>query len=112
MNTRKFLVASGAVLLITAAVCPGTLLAFKLLGFSLPIGTGGNGYQRDFRLNNNFGDASANNNDQPDSQYPGVLGASMAFWKAGAVWDSDKAAKNFDFDWQSDLPTSAGSATE
>jgi hypothetical protein len=37
----------------------------------------------------------------------------MAFWKAGAVWDSNKGGgKNFDYDWQSDLPTGAGAGND
>ena len=38
--------------------------------------------QRDFRLFNNFQDASANNNVTPHPQFPGYVGADMAVWKA------------------------------
>jgi hypothetical protein len=109
MKNRRALAGAGAVALVAITAMPGTVFAFKLLGFSLPIGTSGNGYQRDFRCDNNFVDPSANNNNTPDPNYPGVLGASMAVWKAGEVWDSSKGGgKNFDYDWQSDLPTGIG----
>src|SRR5262249_14218141 len=109
MNTRKVLIVAGAALVIGMTALPGSLFAYKLLGFKLPIGTSAPGYQRDFRIFNNFADSSANNNQTPDPNYPGALGAAMAFWKAGEVWDSNKGGgKNFDYDWQSDKPTGAG----
>ena len=51
-------------------------------------GTGLNPTQRDFRVYNNFSDASANDNQTPDANFPGALGAVMAFWKACAEWGS------------------------
>ncbi|MFO0980474.1 MAG: hypothetical protein U1E76_01810 [Planctomycetota bacterium] len=113
MKTRKVTSAAAGLAILALVVIPGPLFAYKLLGFSLSIGTGGTGYQRDFRLWNNFADPSANNNGTPDSNYPGTLGASMSFWKAGDVWNSNKGGgKNFDFDWETDLPTSTGSSTD
>ena len=44
--------------------------------------------QRDFRVFNNFSDSGANNNQTPDSNFPGYFGATMALWKGGAEWGS------------------------
>jgi hypothetical protein len=55
---------------------------FNLLGGSL--GTG----QRDFRVFNNFTDATANDNTTPDTQFPDHQGAVMALWKACVEWGS------------------------
>ena len=43
---------------------------------------------RDFRIFNNFTDASANNNTTPDQNFPGYDGAEMAIWKASIEWGS------------------------
>ena len=56
---------------------------FSTLGHSLSVN------QRDFRVNNNFSDASANNNTVPHVNYPGALGATMAIWKGHTEWHSD-----------------------
>ena len=56
---------------------------FALLGHSLSVN------QRAFRVNNNFSDASANNNVIPHVNYPGATGATMAIWKGHAEWQSD-----------------------
>jgi hypothetical protein len=61
---------------------PSRTEAWALLGFQL--GTG----QRDFRIFNNFTDASANNNNTPDANFPGHQGAVMAIWKACIEWNS------------------------
>jgi hypothetical protein len=52
------------------------------------IGSGLNTTQRDFRIYNNFTDASANNNVTPNANFPGALGAPMAIWKACVEWGS------------------------
>lgn len=44
--------------------------------------------QRDFRVFNNFSDASDNNNQTPDDQFPGYQGAVMAIWKGVVEWGS------------------------
>ena len=44
--------------------------------------------QRDFRVFNNFTDATANNNTTADDNWPGFDGAEMAIWKACAEWAS------------------------
>lgn len=56
--------------------------AYSTLGHSL--GTS----QRDFRVFNNFTDASANNNNTPDGLFPGTGGAVMAIWKGMVEWAS------------------------
>ena len=52
------------------------------LGFSIGLG------QRDFRVFNNFTDATANNNQTPDVNFPGYQGADMSIWKACIEWAS------------------------
>ena len=42
--------------------------------------------QRDFRVYDNFADATANDNQTPDEQFPGAQGAAMAIWKACVEW--------------------------
>src|SRR5690349_10817071 len=44
--------------------------------------------ERDFRVFNNFTDATANNNTVPHANYPGATGAPMALWKGAAEWNS------------------------
>ncbi len=56
--------------------------AYKLMGGSLSLG------YRDFRIYNNFGDYSANDNKTPHRNYPGAIGAVMAGWKAAMEWGS------------------------
>ncbi len=59
-------------------------------------------YQRDVRIHNNFVDPQANNNNVPQDDYPGALGAELAVWRSAVAWGSSTstASKNFDFDWQ------------
>ena len=94
-----------------AALCaPGITLAFVLLSppVSLGIGTTGTGYQRDVRVFDSWTDPTANDNQTPDPQYPGALGAYMAVWKGAQAWSSDTfdaqvgstINQNFDMDWQ------------
>lgn len=44
--------------------------------------------QRDFRIFNNFTDPQANDNQVPDPNFPGALGAELAIWKGIAEWGS------------------------
>jgi len=67
---------------------PTQTAAFTLIGGSL--GTG----QRDFRVFNNFTDATANNNVTPHVNFPGALGAVMAIWKGEVEWASGPYAGN------------------
>lgn len=52
------------------------------------IGTGLGTTQRDFRIYNNFTDATANDNLTPDASFPGAQGTPMAIWKACVEWGS------------------------
>src|SRR5262245_55441232 len=113
MKASRLLSLAGALGLASLVAAPGLLRAYITLGFSLPIGTSGNGYQRDFRLYNNFQDSSANDNTRPDSNFAGAVGAALAIWKAGDVWCSDSSGdRNFDFDWQSGLAPGPGNLNE
>ena len=82
--------------------------AFTTTGGSLSLSD--TNYQRDFRFWNNAGDASANSNTTPDSNYPGALGATQAVWKAARAWGSHPggAGKNFEFDFQGEVSSSGG----
>lgn len=44
--------------------------------------------QRDFRIRNNFLDASANNNNTEEAFWPGYTGVFLAVWKGHAEWNS------------------------
>ena len=95
---------------------PGS--AFTLLGHSLGPG------QRDFRIFNNFADASANSNQVPDPNFPGAQGAVLAIWKAGVEWgsrlhadgegdlhqpgDLGSGGANFDFSYQGESTATGG----
>jgi hypothetical protein len=54
--------------------------------------------QRDVRVFNNFSDASANDNVTPHPDFPGVLGATQALWKAHLEWSSGPFAGTGDQD--------------
>jgi hypothetical protein len=56
--------------------------AFTTLGGNLNLA------QRDFRVYNNFTGASDNNNQVPDTSFPGYQGAMMAIWKGSVEWGS------------------------
>lgn len=77
-----------ALIIPALALAAGTFLipsdseGFTLLGHNLSLS------QRDFRVFNNFTDTAANNNQVPDSQYPGYQGATMALWKGAVEWGS------------------------
>ena len=78
----------GAGLGVAALSAPVETAAFNLLGGSLGQG------QRDFRVDNNFSDATANNNTTPHVNFPGALGAVMAIWKGHVEWSSEPYAGN------------------
>jgi hypothetical protein len=79
-------IALGAVALF---ILPEQSEGYSLLGGSL--GTG----QRDVRIYNNFSDASDNNNQTPNADFPGYFGAEMALWKACQEWTSEQYGANF-----------------
>ncbi len=84
--------------------------AYAFLGGSLALD------QRDVRVFDNFSDPEANANTQPDPDYPGALGATLAIWKAAVEWGSrahgtglgdplnpdglGSGGADFDFSWQ------------
>ena len=75
--------AGSAILLVAASMSLGVdALSYATLGHSLPLS------QRDARIFNNFDDQVANNNQTPDLNWPGYVGAELAFWKAVAEWGS------------------------
>ena len=61
----------------------GMLLSYDLIGFDLDLG------QRDFRIWNNFSDASANDNTTPDIDFGGLDGAELALSKGAMEWGSE-----------------------
>jgi len=71
-----------ALALATLVLLPARSEAFSTLGSFLVLGA------RDFRVFNNFSDASANNNTTPDPNFPGYTGAELAIWKACVEWAS------------------------
>lgn len=80
---RIFRLAPPALALLGAVVLfPAHGRSFTLLGGFLDLG------QRDFRIFNNFTDPTANNNQVPDPDFPGALGAELAIWKGVAEWAS------------------------
>ena len=98
MPTRdpRRLVAASALLATTSAVAslsaPVATGAFTLTGDLLDLG------QRDVRVLNNFSDPSANDNTTPHPDFPGVLGATQALWKALLEWSSGPFAGTGDQD--------------
>ncbi|MEQ8764046.1 MAG: IPT/TIG domain-containing protein [Planctomycetota bacterium] len=101
-NSGKILGVLVAATLAALIAGPGLVQAYNLLGGSLGVSTSNNGYQRDFRVFNNFEDGTANDNTVYDASFPDGYGAVQAIWKAGFAWASSNpnAAKNFDFDFQ------------
>jgi len=84
--------AAAALLLAAAGVTwlsrPSLAAAFTTTGDALGLD------QRDFRVFNNFGDFSANDNTIPHPNFPGHTGAVMAIWKAHAEWGSEPRGGN------------------
>ena len=83
MKLSALLLPASAGLAAALLLVPGTGDAFNLLGGSLDLG------QRDFRVHNNFTDASANDNQTADTQFPGATGAVRAIWAAVSEWGSE-----------------------
>ncbi len=79
------LVAGGAVASLSA---PVDTAAYTTIGGNLSLS------QRDFRVFNNFTDATANNNTTPHVNFPGQTGAVMAIWKGHTEWASEPRAGN------------------
>ena len=68
--------------LVASLSTPVDTSGWSLIGGSLGVG------QRDFRVFNNFTDASANNNTTPDPDFPSATGATQAIWKGHIEWAS------------------------
>ena len=69
--------------LVATLTTPADTSGYSLIGGSLGLG------QRDFRVYNNFVDAASNNNVTPHYNFPGTLGATMAFAKGVHEWGSE-----------------------
>jgi hypothetical protein len=112
MKTNTILLSAAALGAALVFALPSVGTGFSTLGGNLGIATNGNGYQRDFRVWNNAGDATANNNAAANSSFPGTLGAVMAAWKGAAAWNSNdpNAARNFDMDFQGTATSNGGSS--
>ena len=84
MKIQHFLLPTLAVGAAAALLLPARTEAWSTIGGSLSTSPN----QRDFRVFNNFSDASANDNQVPDANFPGHQGAVMAIWKASVEWGS------------------------
>src|SRR5262249_9745083 len=90
-TTKRLLACTGLGLALTAPSAlsmPTTTAAFTTIGGSLGLS------QRDFRVWNNFTDATANDNTVPQANFPGQTGAVMAIWKGEDEWASGPIAGN------------------
>ena len=106
MKTRKILALAGGSAAAIVFSLPVQTTAFTTIGGTLS--TSSTNYQRDLRVNNNTADAAANNNQTPDPNFPGALGATLAVWKGGHNWNSDVVGQNFDFDFQGETNSTNG----
>jgi hypothetical protein len=79
---------SAALGLVASLALPVSTAAFTTIGGNLSTA------QRDFRVFNNFTDATANNNTTPHANFPGHTGAVMAIWKGHVEWASGPYAGN------------------
>jgi len=105
VGSRRSFALVSLVLLTGLVAAPGLILGYTTISGSLGLSTGGNGYQRDFRVFDNFLDPAANNNDVPDFSFPGALGAPQAIVAAwaglgGALAVSDLTPAETRGDWQ------------
>ncbi len=109
-TTKRAILCGGAIAAALVFATPSLLVGYTLLGGNLGLTLSGNGYQRDVRVYSNFQDPAANNNNSPDANFPGALGAALAIWRGATAWNSNNplAAKNFDFDWQGTVTTIGG----
>jgi hypothetical protein len=77
------LAVAGTVLACAVALMPRAATGYALVGGALGLD------QRDVRVFDNFGDATANDNTTPDARFPGYAGAELAIWKATVEWGSE-----------------------
>lgn len=90
-HAQHILAGSGlalAALAVALFSLPTTTAAYSLIGGSLGLS------QRDFRVYNNFTDATANNNTVTHVNFPGATGATLAIWKGQVEWGSGPYAGN------------------
>jgi hypothetical protein len=91
IQKKSIFAASGLAVAVTMAIAlslPTSAAGWALIGGSLGLS------QRDVRVDNNFTDASANNNNTPHVNFPGATGAVMAIWKGAVEWGSVPWAGN------------------
>jgi hypothetical protein len=69
--------------LISLFLVNSSMLAYTLIGHNLDLD------QRDFRIWNNFSDATANDNTTADPDFGGHIGASLALMKGCVEWGSE-----------------------
>ena len=83
MKISYLLAPAGVLGLAALVVLPSRqVAAFTTIGGSLPLD------QRHFRIFNNFSDAATNNNQTPEPDIPGSLGAVLCLRKAAYEWNS------------------------
>ncbi len=83
MKIPRLLPPAAASLAALHLVVPPSAWAWVATGWTLDV------TQRDVRVFNNFSDPEANDNQVPDANFPGRLGAEMAIWKATVEWGSE-----------------------
>ena len=83
MQIKNFILPSAALGAAALILLPSEeAVGFSKIGGSLSLN------QRDFRVFDNFADASANNNTNANANWPGWLGVELAVWKGAADWNS------------------------
>ncbi len=84
-STWRLALAAGALAAAVWALAPPRAAeGFVLLGFELGLD------QRDFRVFDNFADATANDNAAAHPNFPGYTGAVLACWKGVVEWGSER----------------------
>jgi len=109
MKTTNILLSGSAIVAACLLVAPRDSQAYAYWGYVRPI------TQRDVLVYDNFTMASANNNTNPDANWPGYTGVELAIWKGCAEWASElhggdgkgdptqlvgSGGANFDITWQ------------
>jgi len=117
-QARRTLLSTVGLAAVAVLVLPTEPRAWKALGGTLDLA------QRDVRVFQNFSGPTANDNLQPDPNFPGALGAALAIWKGVAEWGSQprhdgegdptqlsgigSGGANFDSIWQGFAPGVGG----
>ncbi len=111
MKARSIVLPGLALGFAALLIAPGSdsLASYTLFGSTLSTG------QRDVRLYDNLNDAQSNNNNAPETEFPGYFGAELAIWKGITEWGSTTHGQgtgdptqgvigngqaNFDASWQ------------